>query len=183
VEAAGGSGCVAVNMSARQCRDRAFVAMVVDAIADAGIVPAQLSLEIAETMIGRSADRLAATLAELRSLGVHTVIDDFGTGSSSLQHLKRLPIDGVKIDRSLTAADAGVDSAEVRAVIEALVALGRALHLEVAAGGIDSQEQLALVRESGCTLAQGSVFAPAMPENVFLRWSPPAEPTGAISER
>jgi diguanylate cyclase (GGDEF)-like protein len=180
--ASGGSGCVAVNISARQCRDRGFVAIVSDAIAEAGIAPAQLSLEISETMIGRSVDGVAATLAELRSLGVRAVIDHFGTGSSSFQSLKDLPIDGVKIDRSFLGAGAGGDEfANDGAVIEAMVALGRALHLEVAVDGIDTDTQLALVRECGCAFAQGDAFAPAMPEADFVRWSPPAELTQAFS--
>jgi diguanylate cyclase (GGDEF)-like protein len=172
-KATGGSGCVAVNVSARQCRSRDFVATVVDAIKDAGIVPAQLSLEISETMIGRSFDGVASALVQLRSFGVHMVIDGFGTGSSSLYNLKRLPIDSVKIDRSfLTAVGAGVEADDDRAIVEAIVALGRASHLAVGAEGIETEAQLALVVASGCEIAQGSLFAAAMPEDAFLRWSP-----------
>jgi diguanylate cyclase (GGDEF)-like protein/PAS domain S-box-containing protein len=178
---AGGAGRVAVNVSARQCRDRHFAATVIDAITEAGIVPAQLSLEISETMIGRSSDGVAATFAELRSYGVHTVIDDFGTGSSSLQHLKRLPIDGVKIDRSFAGGiDDSAEFAGDRAIIETIVALGRALQLEVAVEGIETIWQLGLVLRSGCDVVQGSLFAPALPEEQFMHWSPSAESTQAV---
>ncbi|MGD0473332.1 MAG: EAL domain-containing protein [Candidatus Velthaea sp.] len=168
-KAAGGSGCVAINVSARQCRSRHFVATAIDAIKDAGIVPAQLSLEISETMIGRSFDGVATALVELRSFGVHTAIDDFGTGSSNLHNLKNLPIDSVKIDRSFLA---DVDAVDDRAIVDAMVALGRASHLAVAADGIETEAQLALVLASGCEIAQGPLFAAAMPEDAFLRWSP-----------
>ena len=172
-KATGGSGCVAVNVSARQCRSRDFAATVVDAIKDAGIVPAQLSLEISETMIGRSFDGVATAFVELRSFGVHMVIDGFGTGSSSLSQLKRLPIDSVKIDRSFLAdIDADAEADDDRAIVEAMVALGRALHLAVGADGIETEAQLTLVLASGCEIAQGSLFAAAMPEDAFLQWSP-----------
>jgi diguanylate cyclase (GGDEF)-like protein/PAS domain S-box-containing protein len=180
-KAAGGPGRVAVNVSARQCRDRQFAATVIDAITEAGIVPAQLSLEISETMIGRSSDGVAATFAELRSYGVHTVIADFGTGSSSLQHLKHLPIDGVKIDRSFVEGlDDGAEFAADRAIIETIVTLGRALQLEIAAEGVETKSQLGIVLRSGCDVVQGSVFARALPEAEFLRWSPSAESTQAV---
>jgi diguanylate cyclase (GGDEF)-like protein/PAS domain S-box-containing protein len=180
-QTAGGSGRVAVNVTARQCRDRQFAATVINAITQAGIVPAQLSLEISEPLIGRSPDGVAATFAELRSYGVHTVIDDFGTGSSSLQHLKRLPIDGVKIDRSFVEGiDDGAEFAPDRTIIETIVGLGRALQLEVAVDGIETKWQLGLVLRSGCDVVQGSMFAPALPEDQFLRWSPSAESTQAV---
>jgi EAL domain-containing protein (putative c-di-GMP-specific phosphodiesterase class I) len=172
-KAVGGSGCIAVKVSARQCRSRDFVATVVDAIKDAGIVPAQLSVEISETMIGRSFDGVATALAELRSFGVHAVIAGFGTGSSSLYHLRRLPIDSVKIDRSFLAdVGDGAEADDDRAVIAAMVALGRASHLAVGADGIETEAQLALVLASGCEIVQGTLFAAAMPEDAFLHWSP-----------
>jgi EAL domain-containing protein (putative c-di-GMP-specific phosphodiesterase class I) len=183
-KAAGGSGYVAVNVSARQCRSRDFVATVVDAIKDAGIAPAQLSLEIAETMIGRSFDGITTALVELRSFGVHTVIDGFGAGSSSLYHLKRLPIDSVKIDRSfLTDVGIGVEADDDRAIVEAIVALGRASHRAVGAVGIDTEAQLTLVLASGCEIVQGSLFAAAMPEDLFLQWSPEIDSASATASQ
>ena len=101
------------------------------------------------------------------------MIDDFGTGSSNLHNLKRLPIDSVKIDGSFLAnIDAGAEADDDRAIVEAMVALGRASHLAVAADGIKTEAQLALVLASGCEIAQGSLFAAAMPEDAFLQWSP-----------
>ncbi|MGP6192204.1 MAG: EAL domain-containing protein [Vulcanimicrobiaceae bacterium] len=173
---AGGAGCVAVNLSARQYRDRDFVALVVGAIADAGIVPAQLCLEITETTAGRSSDGIAASLAELRSYGVRTIVDDFGTGCSSLRHLRSLPIDGVKIDRSFLSAAGTGNPLDDGAFFEALVGVGKALHLEVAAEGVETSAQLTLLFGAGCDVAQGTVYAPPMPEETFMSWSPQQEP-------
>ncbi len=172
-KAAGGPGRVAVNVSARQCNDHGFVAMVLDTIKRVGIAPAQLSLEISETVARRSYDGIAATLAELRSYGVRIVMDGFGTGSSTLAHLRRFPIDGLKIDRSfLVERSAGGEELGDRSIVELTVALGRALHVDVIADGVETPAQLGLVLESCCDVVQGSLLAPAMPEEALLRWSP-----------
>ncbi len=173
-KAAGGCGCVAVNVSARQCRERDFVGTVVDAIREAGIVPAQLWLQISETLIGRPWEGLAATLAELRSYGMRTMLDHFGTGFASLHLLRRLPLDGVKIDRSFLDETNAADQSGGRAILDAVVALSAALHLQVAAEGVETPSHVALALDGGCSFAQGLAIAPALPEDALLGWSPPA---------
>ncbi len=147
--------------------------MSFDAICDAGIVPAQLWLEIPETLIGRSADAVAANFAELRSYGFRTIIERFGNGFGSLQQLKRLPIDGVKIDRAFLDDTKAPDRADGnRAIFNAIVTMSRALHLEVVADGVETSAQIALAFGSGCSRVQGRVFGDALPEDVFIGWSP-----------
>jgi EAL domain-containing protein (putative c-di-GMP-specific phosphodiesterase class I) len=145
-----------VNLSARQFQDTGLVADVAAAIADAGIDAASLTLEITESMLVQDIDGAIETLQALRRLGVHLAIDDFGTGYSSLSYLKRLPVDIIKIDRSFVEQ---VDTdANDTALVDAVVGLGQALHLQTVAEGIETDGQWERLKEIGCDHGQGFLF-------------------------
>jgi diguanylate cyclase (GGDEF)-like protein len=143
---------IAVNVSAHQLGRRGFIDDVRNALRDAALEPSQLTLEITETTL--TGDIVAASehLAALKELGVRIAIDDFGTGYASLSQLRRIPVDVLKIDRSFVAA---LTEVEGRALLEAVVGVGRALSLTVIAEGIEEPEQLAALKEMGCEMAQG----------------------------
>jgi EAL domain-containing protein (putative c-di-GMP-specific phosphodiesterase class I) len=143
---------IAVNVSAHQLGRRGFIEDVRNALRDAGIEPSQLTLEITETTLTGDAAAASEHLAALKELGVRVAIDDFGTGYASLSQLRRIPVDILKIDRSFVAA---MMEGEGRALLEAVVGVGRALSLTVIAEGIEEPEQLAVLKEMGCEMAQG----------------------------
>jgi diguanylate cyclase (GGDEF)-like protein/PAS domain S-box-containing protein len=147
-----------VNLSPRQLHDQGLVETVQATLAATGAVPAALALEITEgTLIGRSGDRVAL-LERLRDLGVALVLDDFGTGWSSLARLAELPIGGLKVDRSFVADIAGRGGP----IVDAIVRLARAFGLPVVAEGIETAEQLATLGRLGCGLGQGFLFDRAL---------------------
>ena len=117
-------------------------------------------------------------LRELRVMGVHASVDDFGTGYSSLAYMKRLPIDSVKIDRSFVI-DAPVDRDDA-AIVAAIVALARTLNLRVVAEGVETDEQLAVIREQLCHEAQGYLFGEAMPGDAMERLLRESQTTGLM---
>jgi EAL domain-containing protein (putative c-di-GMP-specific phosphodiesterase class I) len=124
---------------------------------ETGFPADRLKLELTESVMMNDTADAMTKFAEIRALGVRTVMDDFGTGYSSLQYLRDLELDGIKIDRSFIA-DLGPGSRN-RPVVEAAVALGNALGLEVTAEGIETETQLAEIRTIGCELGQGFLFA------------------------
>jgi EAL domain-containing protein (putative c-di-GMP-specific phosphodiesterase class I) len=144
---------VAVNLSAAQVARPDLPALVRLVLGQTGLHPAALSLEIADTTTVRELDALGDVLTELKAIGVRLVLDEFGTGCSSLGHLTRLPIDGLKVARSFIET-VGQESREA-AVTEAIVAMSRALSLQVIAEGVDSAEVAGALVELGCCLGQG----------------------------
>ena len=146
---------MSVNLSVRQFAHPDLAAQVKGALEESGIDPSRLRLEVTESVLIDNAEAAAATLAGLRALGVRVWMDDFGTGYSSLSTLHRLPIDGVKVDRSFVAA---VDGRAAR-VLAAVVALAQGLGLEVVAEGVEHARQLAELRTLGCDAAQGFLFS------------------------
>ncbi|HWH93441.1 MAG TPA: EAL domain-containing protein [Baekduia sp.] len=148
-----------VNLSPRQLADQTLVETVEATMAASGALPAALTLEITESMlIDRGADRVAL-LERLRELGVALVLDDFGTGWSSLARLSQLPIGGLKVDRSFVADIDGRGGP----IVDAIVRLARAFALPVVAEGVETTDQLAALRALGCELAQGFLFARPLP--------------------
>jgi EAL domain-containing protein (putative c-di-GMP-specific phosphodiesterase class I) len=158
---AGGAVEVAVNVSARQLARPDFLRTVRDALADSGLPAPALCLEVTETAVLRRPDEVAETLAELRRSGVRIALDDFGEGHSSLRHLRALPADVLKVDRSFVA-DVHRDPAS-RALVESLCALGRALGLVVVAEGVELQQQDDVLRGMGCPRAQGFLYGRPRP--------------------
>ena len=169
---AGGCGRVNVHVSARQFEDRGFVSVVADAVRRTGIPPSDLILEITERLIMRSPESVSDTLAELRALGIRSVIDDFGSGYSSLSYLKRFPIQALKIDRGFVREIVpGEASASDEAIIRAIVAIGAALDLVVVAEGVETQHQADFLRSAGCAFAQGFHYARPLAPDELIAWS------------
>jgi diguanylate cyclase (GGDEF)-like protein/PAS domain S-box-containing protein len=151
---------VSVNLSLRQLNAPQFPAQVAAALAESGLPPAALTIEVAERMLVEDSGLIADRLAELRSLGVKLAIDDFGTGYASLAHLRQLPVDIIKIDPSFVSG-IGQD-ATLTMLTRTIVQVGRDLGMQVVAEGIESPAQLAELREMGCGYGQGFLLAGPM---------------------
>jgi len=156
---------IAINLSLKQIHQSDIVADVRDALAESGLDPARLTLEITETVLMADADHAVQRLRELKELGVRLALDDFGTGYSSLSYLSRFPVDVLKMDRSFLSAGASPEASDLA---NAVVALGATLSLEVVAEGIEQSEQWENLRELGCDLGQGFYFARPMNADATL---------------
>jgi diguanylate cyclase (GGDEF)-like protein/PAS domain S-box-containing protein len=152
---------VAVNISARQFRDPSLLTTIEAAIAEAGIEPSALEIEITETIAMEDADATIATLTQLRAIGVSIAIDDFGTGPTALSYLKRFPIDALKIDKGFVLDLPG--SLEDAAIVQAVIQLAKGLGLRVIAEGVETAAQLAFRQKHGCTEVQGFYFSYPVP--------------------
>ena len=128
---------------------------------DSGLPPGQLVVEITENAFSADPDAIRHTLRELKRLGVRVALDDFGTGYSSLSYLKRFPVDVLKIDRSFVR-DVVLD-ADDAAITEGMVAMARALRLQVVAEGVETEKQRAFLEGIGCHAMQGYLFSPPIP--------------------
>ena len=159
-----------VNVSGKQLTAGGLAELVRRVLKEAGLPGTRLGLEVTETAIvgeGPPSERALADLKEVREMGVRIAIDDFGTGFSSLGHLRRFPVDLIKVDRSFIH---GVEHDPKDAAITAnLASLAHALGLQAIAEGVESDEQLASVRDLGCDLAQGFLFARPMPTDEMSR--------------
>jgi diguanylate cyclase (GGDEF)-like protein len=157
---------IAVNLSVGQLRDaRAFLDRSQAIIRSARIDPRRIEFEITETLLVSNVAEHSHVLRTLGELGCGIAVDDFGTGYSSLSYLKRLPIDTLKIDRSFVRDI--VSDPDDAAIVSAIVALARTLKLEVVAEGVETREQLAVVRELGVDRYQGFLVSPAVPAAEF----------------
>ncbi len=158
---------LAVNLSAHQLRQRSLVPLLTRLREETGADSLRLELELTESQLMQNTEVALDTLHALKELGVRIAIDDFGTGYSSLSYLKRFPVDVVKIDRSFVAdiTHDGEDAAIVRAVI----AIAHTLKLEVVAEGVETIQQLALLREWQCDTAQGYYFSPPLTSTELTR--------------
>jgi EAL domain-containing protein (putative c-di-GMP-specific phosphodiesterase class I) len=144
---------VAVNLSPVQFRNRGLVTTVTTALAAARLSPRRLEVEITEAVLLQDDETIVTMLHQLRALGVRIAMDDFGTGYSSLSYLRSFPFDKIKIDRSfIKDIDRNRDSA---VIIKAIASLGTSLGIETTAEGIETEEQLDIVRRAGCTEMQG----------------------------
>jgi diguanylate cyclase (GGDEF)-like protein len=144
---------VAVNVSPRQLRSGDLAEQVARVLADTGLAAQCLHVELTETAVIGDELRVSSLLARLRSAGVKVWLDDFGTGFSGLSHLRRVPVDGVKIDRSFVA-DVLRDPDDL-ALTTAIIAMAHSLGITVVAEGVEKEGQFAVLRERGCDLAQG----------------------------
>jgi EAL domain-containing protein (putative c-di-GMP-specific phosphodiesterase class I) len=147
---------VSVNISARQVADRSLVSDVREALETTGLAPERLELELTETLLMEDREENVAVMRGLRELGVSLVLDDFGTGWSSLGYLTRFPIDAIKLDRSFVAA-MGHDT-RVAAIVDAVIGLAERLEIDIVAEGIETGVQRDEVMAAGCSLAQGYYF-------------------------
>jgi EAL domain-containing protein (putative c-di-GMP-specific phosphodiesterase class I) len=152
--------CLSVNVSPRQLEDAAFVDDVRQALADSGLEPGALTLEITESVVAERGLEVLVVLEAVKELGIRLALDDFGTGYSSLSLLQELPVDALKIDRSFVESiEAGPDRA---ALVRAIVELGRALELAAVAEGIETAGQAAALQRAGCRVGQGFYFSPPL---------------------
>jgi diguanylate cyclase (GGDEF)-like protein len=150
---------VAVNLSPRQFAEESLLDDIKSALADSGLEPSDLELEITESMVMNDPEQAVNTLRRLKDLGMRIAIDDFGTGYSSLAYLKRFPVDCVKVDRSFVEdIPQDVDS---MAIAKAIIAMAHSLRLKVVAEGVESEEQVSFLRGERCDEIQGHYFSAA----------------------
>jgi len=147
---------VSVNLSPRQFQQSDLRDVVARALDESNLTPASLELEITESTAMLNTERTMSTLADLRALGVSIALDDFGTGHSSLNYLRRFPIDRVKIDREFVAEIE--ESPSDRAIVSAIVSMAHGLNLSVTAEGVETEGQVEFLREQGCEEVQGFLF-------------------------
>ena len=166
---------MSVNVSSRQLAQGAgLVSAVGLALAESGIDPRSLVLEVTESALINDAAAALRVVNELKSLGVRIAIDDFGIGYSSLVYLKNFPVDLLKIDRSFVAG-LGVDKDDT-AIVRSVIDLAHALEIEAVAEGIETRTHLQLLQDMGCGFGQGFLWSPAVPpEDHGDGWRPPAQ--------
>ncbi len=156
---------LSINVSARQIPDALTVGKIVALLKQHGLPPSALALEITEGVMFSDIDQGVNWLKSMRDAGLRVYIDDFGTGYSSLSYLKRFPVDVVKVDRSFIADMAQLEND--RLLVQAIIAMSQALGLQVVAEGVESEVQIALLRQMGCRYAQGYHFARPLPAGEF----------------
>ena len=154
---------LAINVSSKQFRKTGFIEQVQSAVQHHGINPKLLKLELTESMLLSNIEDTIATMNALKEIGVNFSLDDFGVGYSSLQYLKRLPLEQLKIDQSFVR-DIAVDSSD-NAIVRTIVAMAKSLNLGVIAEGVETETQRNLLLEIGCTHFQGYLFAKPVPAN------------------
>ena len=159
---------VSVNLSAHQLRNHNLVGLIKSILRQQNVEQKLINLELTETTLLEDLTIAKPLLNELSAYGVGIHIDDFGTGYSSLSYLAELPVQTLKIDRTFTERIA--ESATNARVVQAIIALGKAMNLEVVAEGVETEQQLLLVNQFGCDLAQGFFIGKPMPESDFLQW-------------
>ena len=170
---------VAVNLSPAQLNNRNLLNVVRGALAETGMPPQRLQLEITETVLLQNTFATLATLHELRKLGIQVALDDFGTGYSSLSYLRSFPFDKIKIDRSfIQDLSNGVEPV---AIVQAVANLAKCLNMASTAEGVETQQQLELLQSIGCTEMQGYLFSRAKPASEIRQFfgKIPASLTGA----
>jgi diguanylate cyclase (GGDEF)-like protein len=158
---------VAVNLSPAQFKSKALALVVTTALADSGLAPDRLELEITESVLLQDNDTVRGILHQLRALGVRISMDDFGTGYSSLSYLRSFPFDKIKIDQSFVR-DMGQHDDSI-AIVRAVAGLGRNLGMSTTAEGVETNEQLGRLREEGCTEVQGYLFSRPLPASEVPR--------------
>jgi EAL domain-containing protein (putative c-di-GMP-specific phosphodiesterase class I) len=152
---------VAVNLSPAQFRDRGLPDLLADILRRTALPTDLLELEVTEGVLIRDEEQALATLRWLKAQGVRVALDDFGTGYSSLSYLRRFPFDKIKIDKSFVQAQQ--NDAGAQAILETIVAMSHRLNLIVTAEGVETEEQLAMIRRQRCAEVQGFLLGKPMP--------------------
>ena len=169
---------MAVNLSPRLFVSDDIIVQVARLLKDSGIAPSLVELEITESAFLGDRDRAVAILNELKRLGVSLALDDFGTGYSSLSYLRHLPVDIIKIDRSLVTGLEQDDG--VAMIARAVISLGQSLRKTVVAEGVENQAQFDFLRYQGCDEFQGYLLSPPLPaeemESLLTIGEPPFHP-------
>jgi len=158
---------VAVNLSPLQVRDSTIVDMVRSALAESGVAPSRLVLEITEGVLIDNPEEMVRRINDLHALGVRVALDDFGSGYSNLGYLQRFPLDKLKIDKSFVAPLGRSSNGGM--IIQAIAALARALGLSVLVEGVETEHQRVLLRLAGCDEMQGLLFARSAPAKAIDR--------------
>jgi diguanylate cyclase (GGDEF)-like protein/PAS domain S-box-containing protein len=171
---------VCVNLFARQFQQRGLTATIARVLQETELPGSAVQVEVTEAAAMSNPDQAFAAMRELRALGVFIAIDDFGTGYSSFRYLRRLPIDTVKLDEEFVRGISGDDSD--RAAVAALISMARSLGVRVAAEGVETAQELELLRREGCVEMQGYLHAPPMPAAELERSlsMPPPPATTAV---
>ncbi|MGY4283204.1 diguanylate cyclase (GGDEF)-like protein [Bradyrhizobium sp. LM2.7] len=159
---------IAINLSPAQFRSKELVPVIVGALASSGVAPHRLELEVTETVIMHDSEAVFAALGQLRQLGVRIALDDFGTGYSSLSFLQRFPFDKIKIDRSFVSELTSA-KAEARHLARAVVRFAVSLSKTTTAEGVETKEQLDILREEGCAETQGYYFSRPVPASSIAK--------------
>ena len=159
---------VSVNLSAHQFRNQDLVSLIKSILQRECVDQKYINLELTETVLLEDLAIARPVLNDLAAYGVGIHIDDFGTGYSSLSYLAQLPVNTIKIDQEFVAQLSETDVSS--RVIEAIVALGKAMQLEVVAEGVETEQQYAIVRRLGCDLVQGFFIAKPMPADQLAAW-------------
>jgi len=157
---------MAVNLSARQFRSGTLLDEIDAALKDTTLPANSLELEITESMVMENPEDVMEILGQIRGRGIHIALDDFGTGHSSLAYLKRFPIDCVKIDRAFIKETPG--NADDVVIARTIVAMAKSLDLSTVAEGVETKEQLDLMKQLGCDQIQGYYFSPPLDSEKFL---------------
>jgi EAL domain-containing protein (putative c-di-GMP-specific phosphodiesterase class I) len=172
---------VAINLSARQLIKPGLAALVAWVLEEVGLRPEQLELELKEAALIHDFAASAATLGELKELGTHLALDDFGNGgASAISYLRRLPIDVIKLDRTLIKETGHPGTEQIIAL--ALTELAHSLAIKVVAEGVETQAQLSFLREAGCDAIQRYLISPPLDVDGIATWldrPPPALATAA----
>ncbi len=159
---------IAINVSPLQFRQKQFSERLIAIVMASGMEPSALQIEVTESTIMDNVDDAILTLEQIKAYGIKVSLDDFGTGYSSLSQLSSLPLDKLKVDKSFVQ-NLGNDRTS-RAITEAIIALGRALNLEIVGEGIESPAALNHLRENGCHQAQGFLLCPPLSADEFVHW-------------
>ncbi len=176
---------VAVNLSPVQFRSHALPAIVRSILAEADLPAKRLELEITEGVFLSNDDHVHDMIASLKNIGLKLALDDFGTGYSSLSYLQRVPFDKIKIDQSFVRGASDPESRNA-ALIRAMVALASDLDMQTTAEGVETQDELLLVRQLGCSLVQGYIFGRPMPPEdacALAAKATPIRPDGFLKAR
>lgn len=160
---------MSVNVSPRQLNDKQFVGYVLTALQSTGIEASSLEIEITERMFLAFNDTNLKVLNSLTDLGVRIAVDDFGMGHSSLSYISKLRVNTLKIDRSFIRDM--MHNNEDKKIVSALIGLGERLNINVTAEGVETREQLSVLEDLNCHIAQGYLFSKAMPAQEFVNWS------------
>lgn len=158
---------LSVNLSASDFRQPQLLQQLQRALLDSALDPTLLELEITEGVLMQNVEATLATLQAIKALGVRLAVDDFGTGYSSLSYLRKFPVDVLKIDQSFIHGLS--HEPKDAALVSAIIQLGRSLNLSIIAEGVETQEQLAFLKQQGCEEGQGYYFSKALPADSFAR--------------
>jgi Amt family ammonium transporter len=145
-----------VNVSPKQFKDVGFADYVEGLLSKANLEPSRLELEITETSLVEDDERAIRVIEQLKEIGVQMSLDDFGTGYSSMSYLAKFPFDRLKIDRAFMSG--AIYSAKRRAIVKAMIEVGKALNMRVIAEGVETRDELDFLKAEGCDEAQGFLF-------------------------